>query len=286
MHANKCFCYKILIKMKQKFDWKSSKWAFILYNIAAAGIVLLCIVLGVMLFLNKYTRHGVEIVVPEVTGLYLEEAKAIIEAEGLQFFVTDTTYSNKTPLGTLVEQDPIAGSKVKPGRVVYVIHNAYARKPIALPNLQDLSLRQAERTLQSLAINIANVTYAPSTFKDIVIEVRKGEQKLMVGTHLEEGDSITLVVGNGESENKVSTPNIIGCSLAEATAKLRNNSLGLGFVEYDVEPTEENEGNYVVYSQSPKFGTIIDAGTPVGVKLSTNIGKAVTANKEDEEEFF
>ena len=272
--------------MKQKSDWKSSKWAFILYNLVAAGIVLLCIVLGVMLFLNKYTRHGVEIVVPEVTGLYLEEAKAIIEAEGLNFFVTDTTYSNKTPLGTLVEQDPRAGSKVKPGRVVYVIHNAYARRPIALPNLQDLSLRQAERTLQSLEIKVANVTYVPSTFKDIVIEVRKGEQKLMVGTHLEEGDSITLVVGNGESENKVSTPNIIGCSLAEATAKLRNNSLGLGFIEYDVEPTEENEANYVVYSQSPKSGTIIDAGTPVGVKLSTNRGKAVTANKEDEEEFF
>ena len=275
-----------LIKMKLNSDWKSSKWAFILYNLAAAGIVLLCIVLGVMLFLNKYTRHGVEIVVPEVTGLYLEEAKAIIEAEGLNFFVTDTTYSNKTPLGTLVEQDPRAGSKVKPGRVVYVIHNAYARKPIALPNLQDLSLRQAERTLQSLEINIANVTYVPSTFKDIVLEVRKGEQKVMVGSHLEEGDSITLIVGNGESESKVSTPNIIGCSLAEATAKLRNNSLGLGFIEYDVEPTEENEANYVVYSQSPKSGTIIDAGTPVGVKLSTNRGKAVTANKEDEEEFF
>jgi serine/threonine-protein kinase len=169
---------------------------------------------------------------------------------------------------------------------VYVIHNAYARKPIALPNLQDLSLRQAERTLQSLEIKVANVTYVPSTFKDIVIEVRKGEQKVMVGSHLEEGDSITLIVGNGESESKVSTPNIIGCSLAEATAKLRNNSLGLGFVEYDVEPTEENEGNYIVYSQSPKSGTIIDAGTPVGVKLSTNRGKAVTANKEDEEEFF
>ena len=275
-----------LIKMKLNSDWKSSKWAFILYNLAAAGIVLLCIVLGVMLFLNKYTRHGVEIVVPEVTGLYLEEAKAIIEAEGLNFFVTDTTYSNKTPLGTLVEQDPRAGSKVKPGRVVYVIHNAYARKPIALPNLQDLSLRQAERTLQSLEINVANVTYVPSTFKDIVLEVRKGEQKVMVGSHLEEGDSITLIVGNGESESKVSTPNIIGCSLAEATAKLRNNSLGLGFIEYDVEPTEENEANYVVYSQSPKSGTIIDAGTPVGVKLSTNRGKAVTANKEDEEEFF
>ena len=272
--------------MKQNSDWKSSKWAFILYNLAAAGIVLLCIVLGVVLFLNKYTRHGVEIVVPEVTGLYLEEAKAIIEAEGLNFFVTDTTYSNKTPLGTLVEQDPRAGSKVKPGRVVYVIHNAYARKPIALPNLQDLSLRQAERTLQSLEIKVANVTYVPSTFKDIVIEVRKGEQKVMVGSHLEEGDSITLIVGNGESESKVSTPNISGCSLAEATAKLRNNSLGLGFVEYDVEPTEENEGNYIVYSQSPKSGTIIDAGTPVGVKLSTNRGKAVTANKEDEEEFF
>ncbi len=280
------FLLQNLIKMKLNSDWKSSKWAFILYNLAAAGIVLLCIVLGVMLFLNKYTRHGVEIVVPEVTGLYLEEAKAIIEAEGLNFFVTDTTYSNKTPLGTLVEQDPRAGSKVKPGRVVYVIHNAYARKPIALPNLQDLSLRQAERTLQSLEINVANVTYVPSTFKDIVLEVRKGEQKVMVGSHLEEGDSITLIVGNGESESKVSTPNIIGCSLAEATAKLRNNSLGLGFIEYDVEPTEENEANYVVYSQSPKSGTIIDAGTPVGVKLSTNRGKAVTANKEDEEEFF
>lgn len=272
--------------MKQKLNWKSSKWAFMLINIGAAGLVVLCIVLGIMLFLNKYTRHGVEIIVPNVTGLYLEEAKAVIEAERLHLCITDTTYSNKTPLGTLVEQDPRAGSKVKPGRVVYVIHNAYARKPIALPSLQDVSLRQAQRTLQALEINIANISYVPSTFKDIVLEVRKGGQKVMVGSHLEEGDSITLVVGNGESENKVSTPNIVGCSLAEATTKLRNSSLGLGFIEYDIEPTAENEANYIVYSQSPKSGTIIEVGTPVGVKLSMNRGKTVTANKEDEEEFF
>ena len=51
--------------------------------------------------------------------------------------------------------------------------------------------------------------------------------------------------------------------------------LKVGTVEYDVEPTEENKEQYVVYSQSPTSGTIVVEGTNVNLKLSTDLEKTV-----------
>ena len=58
-------------------------------------------------------------------------------------------------------------------------------------------------------------------------------------------------------------------------------------MEFDVEPTEETQEQYIVYSQEPVSGTVVVEGTTVHIKLSTDIEKTVTAdNIEDEEEFF
>ena len=53
-----------------------------------------------------------------------------LTAQGLKMEVIDSTYSNKKPLGTLVEQTPAAGAKAKSGRVVYVIQNARFKRPV------------------------------------------------------------------------------------------------------------------------------------------------------------
>jgi beta-lactam-binding protein with PASTA domain len=208
-------------------------------------------------------------------------------SKGLKLEVIDSTYSKKTPLGTIVEQNPQAGSHVKHGRSIYVIQNAHIRKPVILPNLEDLSLRQAEATIQSLGLTIEDITYEPSTYKNIILEVRHADTVIHAGTRLEEGSAVTLVVGQGQGTQEVSVPNIVGLSLTEAQSWLRTNSLRAGIVEYDVEPTEENKTQYIIYSQEPKDGTIIVEGSAVNIKLSLNREKAITADSEgDEEEFF
>lgn len=265
----------------------SSKFGIIVFHlflsVLVAGIVLFVVLFG----LKKYTQHGIEIQVPNVTELYVEEAKIILESEGLHIEVIDSTYSNKVPLGTIVEQNPNANSFVKNGRTIYVIKNANFRKPVILPELRDVSLRQAQASLSALGLVIDSIIYEPSAYRDLILDIRKNSIPLLAGTVLEVGTPIDLIVGQGQGTNNVEIPNVLGKTLEEARSWLMAHALTVGIVTYDIPPTEENKTQYIVYSQDPEIGTIVVEGSSVNLKLSMDIEKTVTAdNEQDEEEFF
>lgn len=273
--------------MAKKTNWTKTKWGFLLINILVAATVVGIILLTLILSLRHYTEHGKEVVVPDITNLYLEEANIVAASEGLRIEVIDSTYSKKTELGTIVEQNPKAGAKVKNGRTIYVIQNARFRRPIFLPELHDLSVRQAERTIKGLGLNVAEILYEPSMYKDIVLDIRHNDSSLVAGTRLEEGARLTLVVGKGQGTAEVSVPSVIGKSLHDARSWLLGNMLTIGVVEYDIIPTEETRDAYVVFSQTPESGTIVVEGTSVNLKLSMDIEKTITAdNEQSEEDFF
>ena len=267
---------------------KGSKLKTILLNALIAIVVTIILIIALIFGLRHYTEHGQEVVVPHVANLYLEEAKIIAASEGLHIEVIDSTYSTKTPLGTIVEQNPVAGARAKHGRTIYVIQNARYRRPIVLPELRDLSLRQAETTIRVLGLQIEEIIYEPSIYKNIVLDIRQDDTPIVGGTRLEEGSSITLVVGKGKGTKQVAIPTITGKSLEEARSWLLTNSLSLGSVEYDIEPTDETKDQYIVYQQIPESGTVVVEGTTVNIKLSVDIEKAIHQTSQDtsEEDFF
>jgi beta-lactam-binding protein with PASTA domain len=169
-----------------------------------------------------------------------------------------------------------------------VIQNARFRRPVILPELRDLSLRQAETTIKTLGLNIQEVVYEPSTFKNILLDIRVGDTSVVAGTRLEEGDYLTLVVGKGQGIKEVTVPYIVGKSIDEARSWLLANSLTLGSVEYDIEPTEETKNSYIIYQQEPTSGIVVVEGTSVSIKLSTSIEKAISTGEEEtsEEDFW
>lgn len=272
--------------MQKKNNWKQSKWGFILMQFSIAAVVLIFAIIILLLFLRHYTQHGKEVVTPNVTNLYLEEAKIVAASEGLKLVVIDSTYSQKVPLGTIVEQMPSPGSHVKQGRTIHVIENARFRRPVILPELRDVSLRQAQVTLATLGLEVDSITYEPSTYRDIVLDVRVDGEGVLAGTRISEGTKVTLVVGQGKGTEEVIVPTIIGKSLEEARAWLISHSLTLGTISYDIEPTEETLATYVIYSQTPESGTIVVEGTNVNIKLSMDIEKTMTSDNEQNEEDF
>lgn len=274
--------------MKNKSNWKQSKIYFVLTNLIAAAILGVVAVIVLILCLRHTTQHGVEVTVPNITGMYVEEASIVLSADQLRLQVIDSTYSTKTPLGTIVEQNPAAGSSVKHDRTIYVIRNAQLRRPVVLPELRDLSLRQATITIQALGLNIKSIRYEPSAYKDIILDIRTEDNTpLLAGHTLEEGSSVVLIVGQGQGTSEVTVPSIVGKSLSDARSWLIGNMLSVGVVEYDITPTDETIDQYIVYSQSPQSGTVVVEGTTVNIKLSMDIEKTVTAdNEQDEEDFF
>ena len=272
---------------KAKKNHTTSPWKVILINFLIAAAVAIILLAILLIGLRQYTQHGVEITVPEITELYLEEARIILESEGLHIEVIDSTYSTKVPQGTIVEQTPLAGSKVKHGRTIYVIQNAQMRRPVVLPELRDMSLRQAKATLSSLGLVIDSIAYEPSAYRDIVLDIRMGDSIINAGTRVSEGSPVLLIVGKGQGTEEVTIPTVVGKSLDDARSWLLSHTLTVGIVQYDIPPTEENKLQYIVYSQEPASGTVVVEGTSVNLKLSMDIEKTVTAdNEQDEEEFF
>ena len=75
-------------------------------------------------------------------------------------------------------------------------------KKAPLPDLTDISLRQATQLLESNGFVVGQVVYQPSEFDNIIIEQRFKGRKVTEGELLEQGSTITLVVGkNGSSDD-------------------------------------------------------------------------------------
>lgn len=260
---------------------------FIGINVVIAVVIAIVLLVILLSRLRSYTEHGQEVEVPNVTGMYLEEAGPILEAEGLRAEIIDSTFSDKVPLGSIVEQNPQSGSHVKHGRAIYLIMNARFRPQVMLPELYDLSYRQAIATLNGLGIGVEEIVYEPSEYKDLVLDIRRGEESLPVGSKVEEGEQLVLVVGRGMGTEMVKVPDLKGKSLQDARSYLRSLYLTMGTYTYDEEPTEENIDQYVVIQQTPQAGEQVLEGTRVDMKLSTNIEKAFTVDtKDNEEDFF
>ena len=253
---------------------------------AIIGIVVLC---GLILWLKAYTQHGKEITVEDIRGMSVAEAKAVMDAQGLNMQVVDSTYSRKVPFGTVVEQDPRPNSHAKNGRTVYVTINASSRPQIVMPNLQDMSYRQAETTLRGMGLRVdSTYDYRPSAFRDLVLDVKSNGKSITPGTKLSIGTRVRLVVGYGQGSERVVVPSIIGMTLQEARAQLLNNRLTIGSTQYD-ENVKEGE-KALIYKQTPAAGSKLTEGETVAVRLSTNPEKAVMNSihdsKDDEDSWF
>lgn len=273
--------------MKDKQQTPKSATRFVVINLLIAVIVAVVLFSIVLFWLKSYTLHGKEVSIPPVIGLTQEEAEVVLRGSELYLVIVDSTFSDKAPLGTVVEQTPPAHSHAKPDRPVYVVMNARTKRMIPLPELHDVSYRQAEATLRSLGLKVDKVLYEPSLYPDNVLDVRDGESSIEVGTRLAEGSGVTLVVGRRQGNTMVTVPALLGMSLSGARSTLLSTGLTIGAFTYDEEPTPETLDSYIVYQQSPTEGTIIQEGSTVNIQLTTNLERAiVTDNQNNEDKFF
>ena len=256
---------------------------FIGMNVLLAVVVGMAILVILLVYLRSYTEHGVEVEVADVRGMVQAEAEPILEGQELVLVVIDSTYSEKVPFGTIVEQDPMPDSHAKLGRAVYVTVNASGKRHIPMPNLQDMSYRQAETTLRGLGLIVDTIyDYEPSAFRDLVLDVKAHGQSVQPGEKIAVGTKVRLVVGFGKGTEQVEVPSIIGLSFQEARSTLLRNRLTVGAVYYD-EPSEEGVPQYV-YRQQPSEGHLLLEGETVTMYLSADIEKTATVTNTDHEE--
>jgi len=168
-------------------------------NLFFALVIVILFLVVFVKFLDFSTNHGEEIKVPDLSKMKLEIAEEKLDEDGLEVFLLDTVeFKPEFPPYTIVEQDPIAGSKVKDGRKIYVKLNAGGYAMVTFPDLKNKTFRQATNALRALGLVEGELKYVPDIAKDIVIEVSYNGRPVKAGDKLMKNSKIDFVLGDGK----------------------------------------------------------------------------------------
>ena len=197
-------------------------------------ILLLCVFLLWLTFrlLDKYTRHDQVYSMPDLIGQDYHEVEQQY-AHDFHFFLIDSVYPKGQQPGSIYQQDPLPNSKIKKGRNVYIIIVAETPEKTIMPNLKNLSLRQALGSLESAGLDVERLDYKDSPYKNAIIDQYYNGQPIAEGTELVKGSKVVLQVGIGRDKDRVKVPNLIGKPATEAKRLLNLAGLNLGREEYE-----------------------------------------------------
>ena len=239
----------------------------------APVVVALLLLLGGFLWMGSYTRHNEKVTVPDLKGMTLEEAKSALTKRGLVAEVIDSVYNDELPKSSVVDQEPHADAEVKPERRIYITMNASQPKMLNMPGLVNLSKRQAISTLDILGINVKELVYRPDACVDCVIDQLYKGKTIAPDERIRRGESVTLVLGSGESGERVNVPDLKGLPLVDVRMVLNMSSLNLGvIVECRGCNTKADSAFARVFRQSPSasMNNLIAMGGVIDVWLDTD----------------
>lgn len=223
----------------------------------------LSLLIGIVLFsLSSFTHHGKVISVPDFSGLKLSALDKFVAEKNLRYLVIDSIYNPKAERGSVVMQEPEPNSEVKEGRIIYLYVTSILPPSIQMPKLIDRSLRQAVTMITTYGLKMAPPRFVADQCANCVLDQLVKGKKIAPGEMVEKGTVIQLVVGKGLSDEEVGVPCLYGLTRKEATEKLAEASLSVGFIKFD-EPKDSLKAK--VYRQSPSCGkeTSINMGSSV-----------------------
>lgn len=227
---------------------KSKTFRIHLLIAIGSGVILLWLSLKA---LDVYTRHGNTIEVPDLDGLSKEDAIRLLGRMDLKPVINDSIFDTTRAKGSVASQNPVAGVEVKRNRAIYLTTVAILPEMVTMPDLIDLSFRQAEALLQTYGLRVGRLEYVPSIARNAVLQQKFNEGSIQPGTPVEKGMTIDLVLGTGEGSNYVNVPLVIGRSREEAIRLIQLSSLNVGQEVF----MDDNMENLRVYRQSPNVIT-------------------------------
>jgi len=234
-----------------------------LKNLGLAAVIVVGIIMILLVWLNIYTRHGQAKPVPDFAGMSMEQTIQLAKKSKLRYQVIDSVYTAVVPRGTVAEQNPKPGFKVKKWRNIMLTFNAINPEMVAMPNLINLPKRQAISLIESTGLEIGTLRYIPDISIDVVIKQLYSGKEIPEGDSLQKDSMIDLVLGKGLSNQRTPVPELIGMNLESAKNKILGASLNLGTFIYDNTITSGDDTlNAFVYKQNPEFN--IDASLQLG----------------------
>ena len=174
-------------------------WNIYVKNILIALVILVVLIFVVMQWLNVYTLHGKQVIIPDVKGMPVEEATLVLTQKSLHYAIVDSMYVRNKPARSVLEITPPVGTNVKEGRTVYLTVNSAAAQLVTVPQVADMSRQQAETLLRSLGFESFRIQWEPGIYKDLVIGLENtGGAPITAGSRISASTPLVLLVYSGE----------------------------------------------------------------------------------------
>jgi beta-lactam-binding protein with PASTA domain len=228
-------------------------------NTLIAILITIVIIWVILRLLNLYTRHGSYITVADFKGVTIEQLDEFASDNNLEYIINDSLYDYSLQKGTVAMQDPAPGTKVKKNRKVYLTVVAIKPEQVSMPNLVDLTLRQAIAMLETYGLKFGALTYVPDIAHNAILRQKFKGKEISAGTLIEKGYKIDLVVGKGEGEDNSSTtvPDLYGKKQSQAIELLQAASLNIGN-EIFIDGNDTVHAH--VYKQKPDAHSLVQFG--------------------------
>jgi len=207
------------------------------------------------------TRHGDEFELPDVMGQTLTDAMTIMDSVGVEIFIAGEEPSPELPEGTIMNQVPPGGSKVKRGRRVKVVISA-GRRMVTVPELIGFTQRQSELKLREAGLVAGTFNWAENDSLPVNVIVYTVPS---AGSLLPKDDSVHLFFNRGAQTNIVFVPELTGKNLNDAEGIA--DSIGLIIDKVDYTVNADFLPNTVLW-QSQRPGTKVEIGSSIQLKVS------------------
>ena len=144
------------------------------------------------------SKGGEELTMPDLQGLSKSEAEAKLQKMGLKL---GTVYEKNSDeeAGTVISQDPKAGSKISKGQEVDIIVSKGPKtKKVSVPTVTGATFENAQNALTARGLSVGSVTKQQSSqAAGTVIS-----QSVAGGSEVEAGTSVDLVIAEASSQTK------------------------------------------------------------------------------------
>jgi beta-lactam-binding protein with PASTA domain len=173
-------------------------------------------------FVNADMPPPQPVVVPDVVGMPLADANAVIIAAGLTVGPISYESDCNVPAGHVIRQDPAGGTTVDYGSSVALV---VSTGQTTVPDVVGMPLPDANTAIIAAGLTVGTISYASdcSVAAGHVIS-----QSPMGGATATCGSAVGLVVSTGQT----TVPDVVGDALADANAAIIGAGLTVGTISY------------------------------------------------------
>jgi len=238
------------------------------FRFVLLSLALLVVALVSALTAMRFAIHGREVAVPNLASMSPNEARKILEDNGLRLEIERQYYSADVPEGKVLSQMPASGTRVRRGWTVHVAQSLGPQR-VSVPGVIGDSERAAEINIRRRGLELSSVAQMsmPGTPADQVLAQNPPADASGIAA-----PKLSILVAQPAEPQSFVMPNFVGQALGTAKLALQDAGLRVGNVTIsprfaDRSATGEYSLSSLIESQDPAAGKKVTAGAAVNFEV-------------------